>query len=400
MAKVLKIAVWEFIEKARRKSFILSMFLTPLLFLGLGLIPSLFTKPVAEIPRVIGILDETNTYFKSLQVKLSDYSTDNFQPRFILINVNKDSDDLEASIDYANTLIKEGGIRGYLFLRPSESSLLAEFVHDSTISLSDINLFKSALDEILTEKNLIKEGIPKEKLDTLLSDINLKKTILHTQEDHQKNILAIFFASYVLILLLLMLILFSGGMLVRSLVEEKSNRIIEILLSSCTVEELLLGKITGLGLLGLFQIIIWTLIGMIIYGVNIIPHNLFDNFSLQILYFILCYFFYSAIFIGLGSIVSTEHEAQQMTGYVSIMLIFPILISIEILQHPNSSFATIIIIFPLDIRSGYDSEIKSNYAASAGGFNIHRDSPSLNWFYGLHKLKDIQIRRPSLWKKT
>jgi ABC-2 type transport system permease protein len=148
-------------------------------------------------------------------------------------------------------------------------------------------------------------------------------------------------------MLMFMLILTSGQMLVRSVVEEKSNRIVEILLSSCSAKDLMKGKILGLSALGVAQISLWLIIG--ITAVSPFAVLLFsaNGIWLMPMYFILGYLMYASIFVGIGSLVNTEQEAQQITSYISLLLIFPIVLSVNAFENPNDSLFQILSFIPL-----------------------------------------------------
>ena len=147
------------------------------------------------------------------------------------------------------------------------------------------------------------------------------------------------------------MIMSSGGMLVRSLLEEKSNRLIEILVSSCTPTQLLTGKILGLSMLNLFQIVIWTVIGIALTGAATISPEIFENIGLDLVYFVLGFIFYTGIFVGLGATATTEQEAQQFNSYISMILILPIVFAISTIQNPNSEIVHILSYFPLTTPS-------------------------------------------------
>jgi ABC-2 type transport system permease protein len=130
-------------------------------------------------------------------------------------------------------------------------------------------------------------------------------------------------------------------------VEEKSNRVIEILLSSCSARDLMIGKILGLSGLGILQMMIWGVIGLgiaIKSGANIFE---LEPALVAAAYVVLGYFFYSAIFVAAGSPVTTEQEAQQITSYVSLMLVFPIVLVMPVMQNPDSSLIRILSFIPL-----------------------------------------------------
>jgi ABC-2 type transport system permease protein len=152
-------------------------------------------------------------------------------------------------------------------------------------------------------------------------------------------------------MMLMMMILYTGGMLIRSLVEEKSNRLIEIIISSCTANELLTGKILGLSALGLTQITIWFLIGISLVGSALIPVEFFTNIPIILIYFILGFIFYSSMFVGIGSIVTSEQEAQQITTYLSFLLILPIIFVLPALENPNAVYIQVLSYIPFTLPS-------------------------------------------------
>jgi ABC-2 type transport system permease protein len=182
--------------------------------------------------------------------------------------------------------------------------------------------------------------------------INIKSEIINTEEDGlRKDFRLVFFSSIIMILLLMMMVIYSGQMLVRSLIEEKSNRLIEVLVSSCTPDELLAGKILGLSSLGLTQIFIWSLIAISLVGGAVVPPELFSNAGYMLIFFILGFLFYTTLFVGIGSIVNTEQEAQLMTTYLSILLMFPIVVALPVIQNPDSLIIKIFSYIPFTIPS-------------------------------------------------
>jgi ABC-2 type transport system permease protein len=88
-------------------------------------------------------------------------------------------------------------------------------------------------------------------------------------------------------------------------------------------------------------------IGIILHKTNTMDFATIKNLEYQLLFFVLGYIFYSSIFIGLGSIVNLDQEAQQLTGIISIFLIFPIILAVEILRSPNSILSLVLSYFPL-----------------------------------------------------
>jgi ABC-2 type transport system permease protein len=143
-----------------------------------------------------------------------------------------------------------------------------------------------------------------------------------------------------------MTIISIGGMLIRSMLEEKSNRLIEILLSSCTPGELLTGKIIGLSALGLTQIVVWGAMGMVFTGTSLIPADTFTNILPMLLFFFLGFLFYVSLYVGIGSVVTTEQEAQQLNSYLSIILFIPVVFALPAIQNPDSMLIRVLSFIP------------------------------------------------------
>jgi ABC-2 type transport system permease protein len=133
------------------------------------------------------------------------------------------------------------------------------------------------------------------------------------------------------------------------MIEEKSSRLIEMLVSSSTPDELLAGKILGLSLLGLTQILIWALIGLGLIGSALVPLTAFKNVLPMLIYFILGFLFYTTLFVGIGSTVNTEQQAQQITTYLSLILMLPVVIAMPVIQNPDFIVTKIFSYIPLTI---------------------------------------------------
>ena len=347
-SKSMIIAKWEFVEKVKRKSFLISMIITPVFLIGMAIIPTLLANTDENTTKPIGVLDETGIYSVQLIDRLENETLENGLPRFVVMNLTLRFNSAEKQKMYSDSLVYAGTIKGYLLIKNSDGNSPAlEYRSKALGNFQDLNVIEESFNYVATIINLSSSGYDPGIINNLVSKIDVKTIKLSKEGDEEADFLTTFFSSYALLMMLLMLILFAGGMLVRSLVEEKSNRIMEVLLSSCSADDLLTGKVIGLGGLGLFQIIIWSVFGFVLVGTSIISIEIFNNIGIQLIYFLLGYILFTAIFVGVGSIVTTEHEAQQMTGYISILLLIPILIAIQIIQSPDSIIAKVLSYFPL-----------------------------------------------------
>jgi ABC-2 type transport system permease protein len=160
---------------------------------------------------------------------------------------------------------------------------------------------------------------------------------------------------YIFSILLMISIFASSGYLLQGLGEEKENRVMEILLSSISPGQLLAGKVIGLGIAGLVQIIVWLISANFLMRIasanfgNVIGvlNVSLDFWILGIIYFILGYLFLAVIMAGVGSISPTAREGQQMSTLFTIPVIIPIYFMGLIMQHPESIGVKILTFIPI-----------------------------------------------------
>lgn len=349
ISKTLSVARWEYLEKIKTKAFILSMVITPLIIIAFSILPSMLSQQEDETTKIIGIVDPSQFYFQELKKELVKYKFENDQPNFIVQNIFDPALQLDQIKKQADKKVFDGKIQGYLLVLNAETdSLKFEYRSKNIGSFSDLNKLENELNNIRIKNYLTSAGLSQNISDIINNNSELIQIIIEENgKESSSDFMIVFFSSFIFIILLMMMVIYSGQMLVRSLVEEKANRLIEILLSSCTPEDLLTGKILGLSLLGLTQIFIWALIAISLAGAALIPYAAFENILPMLVYFILGFLFYTTIFVGIGSIVSTEQEAQQVTSYLSLIMMLPIVIAVPAIQNPNTILVKILSFFPL-----------------------------------------------------
>ncbi|HEY6951419.1 MAG TPA: ABC transporter permease [Bacteroidota bacterium] len=348
--KALQVARWEFMEKVKSKAFIISLVLMPVIMIGFGVLPTLLAMKEDEKPITVGIIDETGSVVAPLAEKLDEkYKLSKNQPNYIIRNLSGAEGVLPTKSE-ANRLVSNGTVEGY-FIIPSTvfDSGKVEYRAENVSNIKLQERFSRTIEEVVMEKRFRDMKIDASLMKKLVADVNIKSIKLTSKgEEKESGFLETFFSAYILIMMMMFLVLTSGQLLIRSVVEEKSNRVIEVLLSSCSARELMTGKILGLSGLGILQVMIWGLIGL---GVSMKFQGAMsfapENLLLSIVYFVLGYLFYSAIFVAVGSPVTTEQEAQQATTYVSLCLVLPIVIAFPVMQNPDSMMVKVLSYIPL-----------------------------------------------------
>jgi ABC-2 type transport system permease protein len=327
------------------------LLLTPVIIIGFALAPTLISNRQDDTTKVIGVIDTSGIYFKSLVRNVEKFKLANEQPEYILINLtgsNKGFAEIKKSAD-ENTI--SGKIQGYLLITENlNDSCNVEYRSKNAGNFKELGIFKEAFNNSRIELKLAEEGINPSLMKFISNSVDIKSVKIEKGgKESGADFLVLFFTSFIFIILLMMMVISSGGMLVRSLVEEKSNKLIEIIISSCTSDELLAGKVLGLSALGLTQVLIWTLIGAVLASAAIVPPEVFNNILPVFFFFILGFVFYSSIFVGIGSIVSSEQEAQQITSYLSLTMMLPVAIALPAIENPDSAIVHILSFIPFTI---------------------------------------------------
>lgn len=348
MKKFLVIAKWEYLERLKNKTYIFMTFFFPLIIFGISLLPALFMSEEDNETKVIGLLEENISMQNDLERLLSEYKTINGQPSYLIQKINLPELPATKAIDSASSLVLQKILDGFIYIKKVDADSFVVEYHSEKISvIKDIYRLEKAINQSLIKVKLEDYNINPELSKTLTKPVEVKKVKVSIEGKESLDLEKVFVGTFAFIWFLVMSLLMVASSLVRSVVEEKSNRIIEILLSSCSAKDLMAGKILGLSALGLTQIFVWILIAVSTIGPVIFNYIQLQNLGFVLIYFVLGYIFYSSLFIGIGSIGNTEQDSQSIMGVLSILIVFPIILSVQFFENPSSKFISYFSYFPL-----------------------------------------------------
>jgi ABC-2 type transport system permease protein len=346
--KALAVARWEYLEKVKSKAFLIGLFLTPIIMVAMGVLPTIFVGQQDETTRAIGVIDPTGTLGESFALRLQTrYTLPNGNPNYVVLplaigrNIN-----VEEAVQDAALRVARDEIEGFCVLSASDTVVeyRSKVVGDFQIGMR----IEETLRGLISDQRVKAMGLDPDIVRQLRVSMNVRMVKLSEEgEAEDSSFEKVFLSAYVFLMMLFLLIISSGQMLVRSVIEEKSNRIVEVLVSSCSPTELMAGKVLGLSALGLTQMGFWAVIGIALsarFGMNLVAP---DQALLLLLYFILGYLFYAAVFIGAGSPFNTEQEAQQITSYLVLFLILPIVLAIPAMKDPGAGWIRVLTFIPL-----------------------------------------------------
>lgn len=336
----------EYTERVRRKSFIISTILTPLLMLAMMLVPTLMAILSGPEEKKIAVIDETGVIAPMLQNAGGVTFTATEQP----LDSLKADESFDAILTIGPNTLEDQATGISLYTRSASSMQTEAFISDQISS--------SVRDIRIKAQNI-------ENLDEILRKIepNVELSTFRIDEDQDKSTSSIL--SYMLgmftMLILYMFILLYGNMVMTSIIEEKSNRVLELVVSSVKPAQLMAGKIMGIGLVALTQVLIWTILvlactvflmpTMIGMASNSDPSmaaamsQLADvGFMSKLMLFMTVfliggYLFYASIFAAIGSAVDNIQDASQLQSIAVVPIILAIVIAMSVVNDPNSSLA-------------------------------------------------------------
>ncbi|MBN2471415.1 MAG: ABC transporter permease [Anaerolineae bacterium] len=203
------------------------------------------------------------------------------------------------------------------------------------------------------EANLTLRVPPEVNLDRILNPMNLTMVEVATGEslENENAFIARFMTPFVFAFIFLMAVNTTSQFLMSGVVEEKENRMMEILITSVRPLEMLWGKVLGLGLLGLTQVLLWGAAGVLFLqaqpeiaaAVQISP----DFVAIGLVYFVLGYFLNAAIMAGIGAAVTAEQEGRQFAGLLTLPAVLPFILMITFIQDANGAVPVLLSLFPL-----------------------------------------------------
>lgn len=357
MRKILSVIKREYLQIVRTKGFIIGTILGPVLMAALIGIPILGQIISVGEQETIGVIDLSQEVFEDFEKKL-DHKLKDGRRQYILKEY-KPSADIGELREKLREEVLDKSLSAYIFIPIDVSEGgEAEYVSEHVTDFEELKDIHGTLNNVVIGKRLRKEGLDPQKIGQYIRPVRLTP-VKATKKGEERETGGTFIYSYVLVLILYITLFFYGAIIMRGVIEEKSSRVVEVILSSLKPFQLMVGKILGIGAVGLTQYTIWALFGIVAFKYNksLLPGFLqSSDFSLPsipvyifiyfVIFFILGYFLYATLYAAVGSMVNSEKEAQQLLLPISMFLIIPMLLMIFIMRSPNSMFSVVLSLIP------------------------------------------------------
>jgi ABC-2 type transport system permease protein len=340
-------------ERIMTKSFIITTLLLPLIMgLVIGLQYLMFSME-ADSGTKLFIASETDALKESLRIEFSKRSWVK-NGDYIISYETMSNDEFETYLNENKSAILEGRLTGIIFI-PS-SALKDKRIGFYLKSSKNLNLEEKigrVINFAFIGLYFKDKQVSPEDIRFARTNVNFNTFKVTKDEGIKKESGGNLALCYIFSLLLYISLLMMGGWVMNSVIEEKTNRVCEVVLSSVNAKELMAGKIVGSSITGVIQMIVWLSPILIVVGFNlpVLPVDFIIQISpWQVLYYLLNFFIGLITFVGLfvtvGAIFNNAQEAQAGFTPVMMLIIIPFLITLSMIKNPTNIVAEIASLLP------------------------------------------------------
>ena len=360
MHEALLIARREYLERIRSRVFRVSTVLIPMIFaviFGIGYL----SGRVGGGPKHLVVASNDRALAESVQAELlaaPNADDQGRRDRSAQLTVEVQAPVAENEATALNSQVESKQIDGYLWLKvePGATRPEATYVSRGSADFVGRGRMHDAIINAAIRAELSKRGATHDDIDTLFKNIDLKTLQVKNGKAEPADASKGFWGAYVMAFLLYFAVVFYGVNVAQSVVAEKTSRVFEVLLASARPESLMLGKLLGVGAVGLTQMGVWIVFllllnssslwmtlgmgGLAAYGVTPLQLVFF------LLYFVLGFFFYSAFSAGVGATVNQESEVQQFNMIIVLPQVIGLVLIVYILGNPSAWPVVLLSLFP------------------------------------------------------
>jgi ABC-2 type transport system permease protein len=349
MRRMATIVRREYLERVRSKAFLVSTFLGPVLVAGFMLAPSILMERQRGKALRIAVVDATGTLRDGVEQELRRQRVAG-ESRFVVMPA--EGADAEAARGAARRGVVDGRLDGYLYLAPDAlATSRAEYFGKNVSNVMDLRLVEQSAESAIMQHRLAEEGLDGARVKAVTRKLDLR-TVRLTAGGEREDRGATFILALMLLTLLYMTVPMWGAAIMNGVIEEKSNRVVEVIVSSIPTSYLFAGKLLGVGGAGLTQVLVWvlTMAGFGAYGAaatgGAMPELSPLLLASFVVFFLLGYFLYGSLYAGVGSAVNTQQEAQSLAFPVMMPLVLGFVFFPAVLGSPDSPFSVTLSLIP------------------------------------------------------
>lgn len=329
----------EYIERVRAKSFIVSTVLIPAFIYAVTVLPTQLATRKANSNLHVAVVTSNVRTGEAIAKQLQSVTSGN---KYQVEVKTADDPQLRQSL---KSQVESGAIDGYLWLTDDAiNEGKVEYAASSTSDFVQIGELHSAVNTGVARARLGERGVSADEAEKMLKPVDMDTVEIKGGQEKKGPGEGKIFAGLGVAMTLYFMLIFHGMAVMRSVLEEKTSRVMEVMLSSVNARELMAGKIIGVGAVGLTQTAIWAALGLITsspaFAASSNLREMIASSSALLIwipvYFILGFLLYSGLYAALGAAVNSDQEAQQLQFFVTMPLIIPVVIMMMIIRQPDS----------------------------------------------------------------
>ena len=371
--KIVTVIKREYTTRVKSKGFVVSLFLMPVLMCGLVFLSSFLaimedrTKDI----RKLAVVDETGEIFTEMQAAIARHST--FQHKGELVyQLQEASATTEEERAALRERINTKDLYAYLEI-PKDVFASGEvrFYARTATNFEMQNALRRIISDIVRDRRFAESGYSRDEVSQLMRSVRFNAYAVKSSKGKDGGAEvespiqtgARIGLGYLLVFVLYLFVIIYANSVMRSVLEEKTTRIVEVIVSSVKPHQLLLGKLIGVCSVCLTMFAIWVIFGVLlvmniesllgIFGIDSLPMQFtlvigtIKASSAEILtyffvYFVIGFFMYSTLYAVVGAICSSEEEAQQTAGPLTMLIVVPFILMFQLFRIPDSTLSVLL----------------------------------------------------------
>ena len=371
--KIVTVIKREYMTRVKSKGFIASLFLMPVLMLGLMIFSS-FLAIVGDKPeemRKLAVIDETGEIFEQMQEAIAKHPT--FQHKGDLVyQLHQETATTETEKTALQERVRTKELYAYLEIPKDVFANAGVRFYARTVTNSNVqNALRRIISDIVRDKRFAESGYSRREVSQLMRAVGFNAYAVKSGKGKDGGAKvespietgARIGLGYILVFVLYMFVIIYANSIMRSVLEEKTTRIVEVIISSIKPHQLLLGKLVGVCSVCLTMFAIWMVFGVLlvmniepllgIFGIDSLPIQLIqviktvkasgtEVLTYFFIYFIIGFFMYSTLYAVVGAICGSEEEAQQTGGPLTILIIVPFVLMFQLFRIPDSTLSVLL----------------------------------------------------------
>jgi ABC-2 type transport system permease protein len=342
----------EYLERVRSRAFLIGTLIAPLLLSVVTLAPRFLASRQSTAPLHVSVIDAAGPLLQAAESGLRAHQ-DEGRAAFVVEPAGAGVP--EEQRQRAKAAVLAGQLDAYIYIPPDGfDQARAEYHGRNVNNRRELALVEGTLQEALLARRLAESGLPPERLRDFTQQLELK-TVKVSASGEREDRGGSFLLAFTLLMALYVAIAMWGAALMNGVIEEKANRVVEVVVSSLPTSTLFAGKLLGVGGAGLTQFLTWSSMagvlglygvqGALLAGVRLpeIPLHVLVFF---VIFFLLGFLLYGSLYMTIGAAVNSTQEAQSLVFPATLPLILGMVLFPAVINDPDGMLATVLSLVP------------------------------------------------------